>query len=154
MPARRTAASTTVPGPSSGGIARSPKRRDTTPVPVSATTNGRAVSENARNDRREPVPHGARTAAHAPTSAIADANSAATTGFQFGSGGAARSAAHAQECVRAFGAGGRRDWRRVIEHDRELPRGDVAQTVRRPDLYDPRSVGTRKRERSRVGSPR
>src|SRR5947199_4137648 len=85
-PAARIATSTIVPVPSRGGIASSPVKKDTTPVPASATMNGRAVNVNARNARRDPVGNGTRREDHAPTIARRAANTAATRGFQFSSG--------------------------------------------------------------------
>src|SRR2546426_11482292 len=86
-PTARIPMSTAVPGLRRGGIASSPVRRDRTPVPASATTNGRTVKANARNARRDPVSHGTRRDDHAPTIARRAAKTAATRGFQFSSGG-------------------------------------------------------------------
>src|SRR5437867_11376680 len=86
-PTAKIPRSTAVPAPNRGGIASSPVWKDTTPVPASATTNGRTVKANARDARRDPVGHGTRRDDHAPTIARRVAKTAATRGFQFGSTG-------------------------------------------------------------------
>src|SRR2546425_10111337 len=75
--------SNAVPGPKSGGIAKSPVRRDTTPVAASTATKGSAVIPKARSRGRGPVAHGTPYAVIAPTRARIPAKTTATKGFQF-----------------------------------------------------------------------
>src|SRR2546426_8701873 len=82
-PTARIPMSTAVPGLRRGGIASSPVRRGRTPVPASATTNGRTVKANARNARRDPVGQGTPRDDHAPTSAEEGAKKAAPRGVPY-----------------------------------------------------------------------